>query len=100
MRNAWARYQEAGVRVIGVSSDSASAHRRFAEKHKLPFSLIPDESGAWAQAFGVKSRFGFHSRRSFLLGKDHKIAKVYSDVDPGVHAMVVLKDVKRLFPGQ
>lgn len=96
MRNAWKKYEKAGVRVIGVSSDSAKSHRRFAEKHKLPFSLVADEDGAWAKAFGVPSRLGFHARRSFLVGKDQKIAFVYPDVDPGVHAMTVLRDVQKL----
>lgn len=82
--------------MIGVSSDSPESHRRFAKKHKLPFSLISDDSGAWAEAFGVPSRLGFYARRSFLIGKDQKVALLYPDVDPGVHALVVLKDVKRL----
>ena len=36
------------------------------------------------------------SRVSFLIDKDGKVAKVYPDVDPGVHADQVLKDVAGL----
>lgn len=61
-----------------------------------PFSLISDESGAWAQAFGVKSTLGFHSRKSFLIDKSGKVAVIYPDVDPAQHAFVVLRDVTKL----
>lgn len=72
------------------------SHQGFAKKHKLPFSLISDESGAWARAFGVKSTLGFYDRKSFLIDTSGKIVHVYPDVDPGVHALVVLRDVKQL----
>lgn len=94
MRNAWKKYQEANVRVIGVSSDSVETHQGFAKKHKLPFSLVSDASGAWAKAFGVASTLGFHSRKSFVIDPTGKILLVYPDVDPGVHALVVLRDIK------
>lgn len=94
MRNAWKKYEDAKVRVIGVSSDSVKSHQGFAKKHKLPFSLVSDQSGEWARAFGVKSTLGFYSRKSFLIDPSGKIVRVYPDVDPGVHALVVLRDVK------
>lgn len=79
-----------------MSSDSVQAHQGFAKKHKLPFSLISDASGAWASAFGVKSTLGFHSRKSFVIDPSGKVVLVYPDVDPGVHALVVLRDIKGL----
>ena len=38
----------------------------------------------------------FYSRVSFLIGADGKVAKVYPDVDPAVHADQVLADVTTL----
>jgi len=95
-RDVWERYATAGVQVVGVSSDGNDAHRAFAEKYKLPFPLIADEDHAWAQAFGVTTRAGFASRVSFLLDAKGKVAKVYPQVDPGMHAEEVLKDVAAL----
>ena len=34
---AFAEFQKRGVVVIGVSKDSAASHRKFADKHSLPF---------------------------------------------------------------
>ena len=39
---------------------------------------------------------GFDSRVSFLIDSQGHIAKVYEDVDPGVHAKEVLADVSTL----
>lgn len=98
-RDTWQRYESAGIRVIGVSTDSEAEHRKFAEEHNLPFSLIADPEHAWSDAFGV----GRHSlarsrdaRVSFLIDAQGKVVKVYPDVDPGVHANEVLSDAKAL----
>lgn len=95
-RDVWQRYEEAGVRIVGVSSDSDESHRKFAQEHSLPFPLIADETHAWANAFGVDTTLGMTSRDSFLIGPDGKVAKVYRGVDPGVHADEVLADAKAL----
>jgi thioredoxin-dependent peroxiredoxin len=90
-RDAWDRYVRAGVVVIGVSSDSAESHKAFLEKKQLPFALAADDSGSIASSYGVPHRFWGDSRVTFLVGADGKIAHVWPDVDPGVHADEVLK---------
>ena len=95
-RDAWQRYDAAGLRVIGVSADSEASHRKFAAEHSLPFSLIADPEHVWSNAFGVGSFLGMNSRKSFLLGADGRVAKTYEDVDPGVHASEVLDDAEQL----
>ena len=91
-RDVWTRYLTAGVKVVGVSADSQSSHKKFATEHRLPFSLVADEDGLWARSFGVSSTFGMDSRVTFLIGPDGTITHVYPDVDPGVHAERVLGD--------
>jgi len=98
-RDVWQRFEEAGVHVVGVSSDSDESHRAFAKEHALPFPLIADEDHAWATAFGVDTTLGMTSRDSFLIAPDGKVAKVYRGVDPGVHADEVLADAKALPKG-
>lgn len=97
-RDVWSKYQEAGIKLFGVSNDDAASHAGFAKKHSLPFPLIADPDGTWATAFGVSSTLGMYQRVSFLVGPDGKIARVYADVDPGVHAAEVLDDAKSLAP--
>lgn len=98
-RDVWDRYENAGVRVIGVSTDDGQSHREFAREHGLPFSLIADEDGEWATAFGVGRFLGMTSRVSFLIDGRGRIVKTYPDVDPGVHAQRVLSDHRALSRG-
>src|SRR5262249_59892357 len=44
-RDSYEAFQEAGAEVIGVSSDSTESHGRFAEKYRLPFTLLSDRRG-------------------------------------------------------
>jgi peroxiredoxin Q/BCP len=89
-RDAWTKLQAAHVAVIGVSSQSRDSHVAFEREEHLPFPLAADESGAVQRAYGVpKGLFGY-SRVSFLVDASGKIAKVWPDVDPGLHAEQVL----------
>lgn len=95
-RDVWDRYQSAGVAVVGVSADDSESHKKFAQKHSLPFPLLADTDHELADAFGVPATAGYFARVSFLIDKDGVIRHVYPDVDPGVHADDVLKEVQRL----
>jgi peroxiredoxin Q/BCP len=95
-RDVWDRFEAAKIGVFGVSSDSVDALKSFADKHQLTFPLISDTSGAWARAFGVNPRLGLYERVSFLIGPDGNVARVYPQVDPGVHANEVLRDAEAL----
>ncbi len=95
-RDVWSRYEQAGVGVFGVSSDTQQSHQRFAAKHELPFPLVADTDGSWAAGFGVSATLGLYQRVTFLVGQDGRIARVYAEVDPGVHARQVLEDAVRL----
>jgi peroxiredoxin Q/BCP len=93
-RDVWDKYKAAGVKVFGVSADDRASHEKFAAAQKLPFPIIADPDHEWIEAFGVPTKLGMPSRVSFLVGRDGKIAKVYPNVDPGVHAAQVLEDAK------
>lgn len=102
-RDNWSEFQEAGLKVIGVSKDSTKSHERFQNKFELPFPLIADTELELANAFGVfgeKSFMGkqFESvhRMSFLIAKDGTIVKNYTKVKPAEHAKEVLGDFHNL----
>ncbi len=71
--------------IIGVSTDSVESHRRFAEKHALPFSLLADANGELARAFGVL-RGMMASESTFVLGPDGRSREHSTDVTPRGHA--------------
>jgi len=92
-RDAFGKYEERHVTIFGVSRDSEASHEQFRANHSLPFPLVADEDGSVARAYGVSSTLGMASRVTFLVGKDGRIAHVWPNVDPGVHAREVLAAV-------
>jgi peroxiredoxin Q/BCP len=89
-RDTFKKYEARQVVIFGVSRDSEKSHREFRAEHELPFLLVADEEGSVARAYGVPGAFGMTARVTFLVGKDGRIARVWPDVDPSVHADEVL----------
>lgn len=89
-RDAWKRFELAHVGVIGVSPQSRESHVAFQKEKNLPFPLVPDEAGTAQRAYGVaKGVFGY-ARVSFLVDAKGKIARVWPNVNPAIHADDVL----------
>jgi thioredoxin-dependent peroxiredoxin len=93
-RDAWKDLEATGVVLVGVSTDDADTHKKFAEHHKLPFHLITDKDGAIAKAYGVPNHDGALGRQTFVIGPDGNVKKVYRKVDVSKHASEILADVK------
>jgi len=55
-----------GVEVVGISNDSADSHRRFREKHGLPFTLLTDPDLEVAALYDSKGVLGM-KRSVFLI---------------------------------
>jgi peroxiredoxin Q/BCP len=53
-RDSYEAFEEAGAKVVGVSSDSVTSHESFASKHRLPFTLLADEGGKVRRQYGVR----------------------------------------------
>jgi peroxiredoxin Q/BCP len=86
------------VTVFGVSPDSVKSHRKFADKHNLPFTLLADEEHKLAEACGVwgeKSLYGRivqgFNRVSFLVDENGVIEKVWQKVKAAGHAQEILE---------
>lgn len=101
-RDAWEELEREGVVVLGVSRDGARSHRKFAEKHGLPFTLLSDEDGAAARRYGVwvrKSMYGKQymsmARTTFYIRPDGKIGHVWQQVKPEGHAARVLEYARK-----
>ncbi len=72
-----------GLQILGVSEDKVDAQKNFKAKYNLPFTLIADNDGAVAKAFGVPTLKGFAKRQSFIV-QDGKI--VWSDLNASTSA--------------
>ncbi len=54
------------VEVVGISGDDADSHRRFRDKHDLPFTLLSDPDLSVAGRYGCKGLLGM-KRGVFLV---------------------------------
>lgn len=78
-RDAYQQFLTAGVAVVGISSDSASSHQQFADRHRLPFPLASDRDGALRKAFGVPKTLGiFPGRVTYLINPQGIVQMVFS----------------------
>lgn len=103
IRDNFPAFKKLKVKVFGVSVDSVSKHAKFAEKYKLPFTLLADEKKEVVEKYGVWAKKKFMGREymgtirtSFLIDPDGRIAKIYENVKPETHAEDVLRDIKNM----
>ena len=62
-RDAWADLTARGVTVLGVSPDPAASHRAFAEKYRLPFTLLSDLDRSVMRAYGAYGEKTLYGRK-------------------------------------
>ena len=78
-RDQYEDFTAAGAEVIGVSSDSGDSHRKFAEKYKLPFTLLSDRDGQVRKRYGVPATLGLlPGRVTFVIDKDGVVRHVFN----------------------
>lgn len=71
-------FDSLGVRVVGISRDSADSHQAFKARYGLPFVLLSDPDLTVAAAWGVRGLLGMR-RAVFLV--DEKGVVRYAHVE-------------------
>jgi peroxiredoxin Q/BCP len=96
-RDEYARFQDRGAVILGVSPDDEASHVAFKQKYELPFLLLADPDhevaeayGAWGEKnFGGKKYVGI-KRSTFVIDADGSVAKAMPNVKPDGHPERVL----------
>jgi peroxiredoxin Q/BCP len=81
--------------LIGASNDKLPAQEKFIKDHNLPFALLCDPEQTLINALGI-SNGKAAQRKTFVVGKDGKIAKIYEKVTPKDHPAEVLKFLEEI----
>ena len=103
IRDQFKDFKKIGAVVLGVSTDSATSHKKFAAAYELPFTLLADTNKEVVGRYGVfgekkmmgRTYMGVR-RASFLIDPKGLVAKVYEKVRPAEHASEVIADLKAL----
>ena len=89
--------------VLGVSPDSAKSHRKFREKHGLPYNLLVDEEHRLADAYGIwkeKTLYGVKYmgvvRTTIVIDREGKVRKIFPKVQIDGHVEEVAAAVSGL----
>ena len=86
----------AGLNVVGISPQDSDSHRRFSEKHGLPFRLLCDPDKVVVGMYGVDGPFGIGVRRAtFLIDEDRTVRDaVLADVRIGRHTAFIEEAIR------
>ncbi len=85
-RDLYPQFREKDAVVLGVSKDTVASHKRFEEKHGLPFTLLSDTELSVITAYGVlrPARDGKPAggviRSTYLIDEDGVIVKAFGAV--------------------
>ena len=98
-RDLYPQIMEKGAVVLGVSKDSVESHKRFEEKHGLPFTLLSDADLSVIKAYDVlrpgkdgkptKSMI----RSTYLIDEEGVIVKAFGGVKPKENAAQMLDEL-------
>ncbi|QZE14796.1 thioredoxin-dependent thiol peroxidase [Halosquirtibacter laminarini] len=86
-------WQKHGYEVIGVSPDTIASHKKFEQKHGLPFTLIADTEKVILEAYGswgLKKLYGREYmgviRKTFVIDEAGKIVAIFEKVKTKTHS--------------
>jgi peroxiredoxin Q/BCP len=98
LRDSFAEFEEKGIKIFGVSTDTKKSHQKFISKYALPFDLLADTEKEIVNLYGVygeKMNYGKKymgiNRTTFLIDEAGKIAKIFKKVKVDEHADEVLE---------
>ncbi|MEX0883153.1 MAG: thioredoxin-dependent thiol peroxidase [Cyclobacteriaceae bacterium] len=98
LRDNYEALQKAGYVVLGISSDSGKSHKKFIEKHELPFSLIADEDKSvhekyhtWVEKNMYGRRYMGTARTTFIINEEGIIEEIIDKVKTKEHTNQIIK---------
>jgi len=93
-------FDDAGISVVGVTSNDVASHKDFCNKFGFTIDLLADPNHQLLDAAGVgQSEYKgtmYWDRTSFVIDPEGTLRKVYEKVDPNGHERVLLDDIKAM----
>ena len=95
-RDSYEDFIDLGAEVIGISSDTASSHKKFTNQYQLTFILLSDSDKKLRKLFGVPDKlFGLlPGRVTYIINKEGIISMIFDSVMATKHISIALKSLK------
>lgn len=97
LRDNYLIFKNKGCEIVGVSADDEKSHKKFSDKHQLPFSLIADIDKKMIKAYDVWGQKKFMgkiydgiNRTTFIIDEKGIIEQVILDVKTKNHSEQLL----------
>jgi peroxiredoxin Q/BCP len=97
LRDHFSELKKKGYEVIGVSPDDVKVQKKFSEKYKLPFPVIPDTEHVILERYGTwdqKKLFGREYmgvlRTTFVIDENGIITRIIKKPKNKMHAQEIL----------
>ena len=91
------KFDDMNTEIVGISTNSLKAHKKFIDKYDLNFTLLSDSKNILCSACGVKGPSDKSAKRTtFLVDKNGKIRHIWEKVSVKGHAEDVLEKIKEL----
>lgn len=95
-RDSFSDFEDLGATVVGINAASIESHRAFAEKNRLPFTLLSDPGNKVLKSFGIKPVLFLTGRETFVIDENGKVAYKYRAFLSGnAHPQNVLDFLKK-----
>lgn len=93
LRDNYDKFQKAGYKILGISTDSEKSHQKFIEKQELPFTLLADTEkqvhekyNTWVEKQMYGRKYMGTARKTFIIDEEGKIEKIIDKVKTKEHA--------------
>lgn len=97
-RDSYEQFTSRGAKVIGISGDNVASHKKFAEHHRLPFTLLADEGNKVRKQFGVPKKLFIPGRVTYVVDRQGVITYVFNNLMDGpkhvTEALEALQKIK------
>ncbi|MGQ9806492.1 MAG: peroxiredoxin [Chlorobiales bacterium] len=87
-RDNFSAFEEAGVQILGISTDDAASKKNFAEKYQFPFPILSDKAKAVSKQYDALSFFGVSQRAYVLIDETGVVSYAHSELLPIVYRSV------------
>lgn len=98
LRDNFALLKKKGYQVVGVSVDDVKSHKKFEQKHDLPFPLVADEDkkivdkyNLWGEKKFMGRTYMGTTRTTFLIDEEGKIVKIIEKPESKNHTEEILE---------
>jgi peroxiredoxin Q/BCP len=100
-RDEWHRFEQHGIKVLGISKDGATSHAKFITKYQIPFTLLTDAEpcpvATAYESYGLKKFMGREymgmMRHTFVVDPQGKLERIYLKVKAEEMAAQILNDL-------